>query len=479
MNLEEIRKYFRENKSYVIKIREKTKDIVYYDGIKIMEIKNKNKYPRINLSPDIFQINEKLIKSVNNNSSGIEKIIKIRNFVEGLFDIKTKFDSNKENIIILNESDKYDSKTKEENLKKILYGLFKNEDINNNFDYIENYRSKGRGYHKEKKVLKYKGNISLEELTKLEYEIVKTFIESEGTGWTKPDVKLYSFREIEISDLKKNKEGKLVLAKGKNEKEIATKGKNEKEITTDNIKNAILEYEKISFEEEKYYQHQFMIHDNINKKCQEFKNIFRFEEEYYTKEGKTASKDKTKRGRIDNIFVDISKDGSASLYLIELKYGTNVLGGKQGIHCHLHDMKDLLSNESKKEKFLNLLKDRINYRIETSIDDINTPNKITNIKDINFYIVIGYSNEEEKEEISNILKEFNGNYSYCKKCNCYKDVIKHYDLPKESKELKEEFKDLDKYCNVKIFLDKTNYQNNEGAKKIEITDKEFEKFDIE
>ena len=60
-----------------------------------------------------------------------------------------------------------------------------------------------------------------------------------------------------------------------------------------------------------------------------------------------------------------------------------------------------------------------------------------------------------------------------------KDVIKHYDLPKESKELKEEFKDLDKYCNVKIFLDKTNYQNNEGAKKIEITDKEFEKFDIE
>lgn len=450
MNLDNLRNYFYNNPDFVIRIRENSEDLVYYHGIKAFIINKKSRRKKeetIEIVTDILQVNAELIKGISKKKA-IDKVNEIRTLVKGLFGLKNK------PYIKYNESTS-NYKDKEEVLEEINKYLLEELSLKKYFSY-------------DNKKLFYKID-TLEEFVSTEYEIVNCFTNKfVKRGWKKPDINLWEAKKINLSDIKIDNEGNLVL-------KTYIKDGNEIKITQNNIKEAIEKYEKISFEEEKNYQHQFMVNKFIENKIDDFKNILRFEEEYYTSDKESGSSNNNDRGRIDNVFINIDNEGNGILYLIELKYGYSVLGGSNGLHKHLADIKELLTKD--KDKFIVKLMDRVNYRIRSISKLSESYHEVKQIKKINYWVVMGYGSEIDKKEIIRVIKEFYGDYSVCdrkgkKQCQKYDDVIKHYDLPEDSASLEKEIEKTNKYCNVRIFLDDTIYDKAKPA--ISLKDTPFE-----
>ena len=455
MELKELRNYFYKHKDYVIRIREDSKDLVYYHGNKAFEILKEDdeyNYERIKLIPNIFLINDANIKQIKNDNPGISDIdlkeetiktlSKMRNLVKDLMYIKK------------------DANIK---LKKSSSKAFDEEKVINNLNNILNTFSYDKYFKKEGDNLILKEPYP-EDLTRLEYDVFYAFVRDKKNkifkthngmrnGWCKPEFDIYDFKEIPISSLFINQDDELVLMKN---------------ITNTSVNKAIEQYEKVAYEEEKNYQYLFMIDENtINSKHQEFNNIIHLEQEYYNYEKgfqipiyDGVEDKKVKRGRIDTVFLNINDKNEGEVYFIELKYNDNVLDGSNGIHKHLIDMVKVLNTNEK--KFIDNLIKRVNYRFEEL--DINK--KLESIKKINFWIVIGYE-EDKKDTINNMLKEFND-------AKNFKSIKKKYELPNDSKPLNEhikELKDLD--CEVHIFLDKVKDRTNK-REHIGLTNELFE-----
>ncbi len=584
-NQKGIRKYFANkkdeegNREFVIRIREKG-DILYYKGIKVLEIKPES----LKVSDDVVQFNkasiDKVIKSVEEDASlnkNLEEEVKekiLNNikemrqemFEEGLLKV------NKEDCSIKIER-KYKenlSKLEHAGLNKILNHLENHQILKVDIEYRKEYKLKKRDklssdLKKEldnmlfnfaqarKETLEknlrdknlnaklhintYYGELSEENLTKrlqeeqekrrnygnkeyiLSYTLLSSeqpeiketiqnilcddenFVDNKAIKDKYPEefkeeyieIKDYIIYHINFDSSKKEKlteteiqalaniEYEIIRSriydKDLNAHQISkpdfktVKGKsfaikdfesfNDIDNITTKMKDKVDKYTELVKEEvEKIYQFQFMIQDEIKFKIQkaneESKNqiIYPFEQEYFIL---------NKKGRIDAIFFGI-KEKTADLYLIELKVNESVIGGDNGVHKHLSDIHELLSQGKTKKEFLKSLREYLNYR-RCALDEETDPKKIKEIDKIHFWTIIGYTNDDHRKTSEELLKFY---YYYVQGPNTkndLKNLQKKYPLlqkikisiPEASKPLTDYIDELNKKysVDVKFFLDST------------------------
>ena len=253
------------------------------------------------------------------------------------------------------------------------------------------------------------------------------------------------------------------------------------------IKKGIEHYELSKYESEKNYQHQFMLDEKVVDKLKDVLKLdhsevlYSFEEEYYTSDTENEEEDDNEKlGRIDNVFLGIHKDHSIDVYLIELKYNELALGGTNGLHTHLNDIKKLFRADY--HKFEESLKEVIDHHltiVHDMLPDTKLPTSICKICRYHFLIVIGYE-KEKKDKIINILNTYN-DADYYKKI----DDEKYDEVPvpkvNKSKLYKSTLKELrmeipEEKCDVQLFLDEV-YKDNE-KNEVQITDKPLEKYEL-
>ncbi len=214
------------------------------------------------------------------------------------------------------------------------------------------------------------------------------------------------------------------------------------------MKQAINNYQKYNFEEEKNYQHHFMTDPiSLLKIKHELPNemvIYPFEEEYFIKEGK--KKDEEENGRIDAIL--LSESGS-DIFLIELKVNDNVIDGTNGVHKHLIDIEELFKTDLI-VKFLGLLKGRIDYRrLMLGQKKIEWPDDIK----MHFWTIIACTSEDTKENIKTCyLEKF--------KDNTY-DIRKIKVSDKSKIKALREYQESIKNCDIRFFFDRIDMANND------------------
>lgn len=403
MDINEIRKYFYESNDYVIRIRNDN-DIVYYHGIKVFTIKNDS----IELSEKIFNVNKRIFEKYENATA--EALKNIREKIKGFLAVKGNAN------IAFNESDSeaYSKKAKENAIKEIEGKIRGNKDLNKYFEFV-----------KDKYTLKLIQKCEPDELAEIECSVLEYFVfDYAHRGWKKPTFNLFEAK-TKLNKLYINN-GRLVLGKNGNI-----------DITDKAVQEAVKMYETYAYEAEKNYQHLFMTDEKIKYKADEFKDILRFEEEY-----------SIKGGRVDNIFLKFNCNAPANLYLIELKYGSSVIDGSNGVKKHLEDIKVLMNNRDK----LDEIRENINYRLRWI--NANTSSEyieINTFNNVNFWIVIGYADKDEKLSKKSVEQKL-------------KEINKKGEISNLIKELEQ----LD--CGVKIFLDETEF----SADKISLTDAEFE-----
>jgi len=158
--------------------------------------------------------------------------------------------------------------------------------------------------------------------------------------------------------------------------------------------------------QEKQYQQKLMdiMNDNKRKKdiCKRSfftLDTYPFEMEYtmYSK-NKNEKEITTRKGRIDNIFVR-----NKTLVMVELKIGTSVIAGTNGIHKHLLDLCNSLENNKEAiEEAYEVIKNKKEILekyegFEDYIFDIDT------LDSKEYYIICGY-NKKEKKKVLNELK---------------------------------------------------------------------------
>lgn len=430
MNLNELRKYFYESSDYVIRIRNDN-DIVYYRGIKIFFIKDNF----LELSGNIFNVNKKIFDKYGENEAATAEALNknIRNKIKGFLTVK---DSAK---IVFNEStsETYSVADKDSVREQIEEHIRNNEKLNKYFQYDKEkikIKSKNNDIDKEKYryFLKLIRKCEPDETAEAECSLLKYFVSADyyyKKGWTKPTFDLFEAK-IKLNELYINN-GRLVLCKNGDE-----------EITDEAVREAVKAYEEYAYEAEKNYQHLFMTDNKIRYKANEFNGIFRFEEEYAI-EG----------GRVDNIFVKFNGSSSPDLYLIELKYGSKVIGGSNGVLKHLKDIKTLMGDKNKIDEIKNNINNRISWINENVPgEEYNAVDKFNNI---HFWVIIGYAESEamkgqlKKESVEKRLKGIN-----------------------KKKKISDLMLELEKCeCSVKIFLDKTEFSESE---KISLTDAKLE-----
>ncbi len=184
------------------------------------------------------------------------------------------------------------------------------------------------------------------------------------------------------------------------------------------VEKAVYEYEGKG-ELEKQYQHIFMLHGNKDtgmfEKNNENCEIYPFEQEYAiinwnkpkneSEDNKSASN--YKRGRIDCIFYQYDKKENklTDIYLIEIKVNEKVALGSNGVLTHLEDIaslfidKDGHIDETRTTNYFDQLVKRIQYRYNVlNNTDITFNNKWDGTKynfNIHFYTLFSYTDSEE------------------------------------------------------------------------------------
>ena len=246
------------------------------------------------------------------------------------------------------------------------------------------------------------------------------------------------------------------------------------------IKKGINHYETFKYESEKNYQHQFMLDEKVVNKLKKALNIsdflYPFEEEYYTSPNEDEDiLDDGKLGRIDNVFLNIHENNNIDVYLIELKYNEQALGGTNGLHTHLNDVKKLFTSDYKnfEDKLTKIINNHFKI-VRSFTKNTKLPESINKILRYHFLIVIGYE-KEKKDIITKILNTYN-NEDYYKNYEEYQEEIprpkmknaKLTTLSRLCQEIPNE------KCDVQMFLEEVHKNND----KIQITDKELEKYEL-
>lgn len=216
---------------------------------------------------------------------------------------------------------------------------------------------------------------------------------------------------------------------------------------------------------EKQYQQKLMNIMNDNKKraklCKKFfgsEDAKPFEMEYslYSKEENEKSQSVTK-GRIDNIFV--KKD---TLIMVELKMGTSVIAGTNGIHKHLLDLCNIFENNKNVLKEIsNVINNRdriINQNQQIKKYSISENNS-TNLKYKQYYIICGYdekngiTKQSVKNEIKRVYNETINSVEILKTVDTYRKST----LTKDNKTAKKFSESLKRYPNQLLNLTIAGY----------------------
>lgn len=160
-----------------------------------------------------------------------------------------------------------------------------------------------------------------------------------------------------------------------------------------NLQSLMNTYENFTkFENEKKYQHQFLVTTTkIGSDKDEITDLIPFEEEYFIVDGKE------KDGRIDCVFYKENNNMITDIYLIEIKVDEDVFGGSNGLHKHISDIKKMYKNNKAQGFYKNLLK-QINDRRKILFDkefdnDFESPN-ILNTINCNFVVIVGKTKEK-------------------------------------------------------------------------------------
>lgn len=159
-----------------------------------------------------------------------------------------------------------------------------------------------------------------------------------------------------------------------------------------NLQSLMNTYENFTkFENEKKYQHQFLVTTTkIGSGKDEITDLIPFEEEYFIVDGKE------KDGRIDCVFYKENNNMITDIYLIEIKVDEEVLGGSNGLHKHISDIKKLYKDNKSQGFYKRLLK-QINDRRKILFDkeydnDFESPNVLKRIN-CNFIVIVGKTYE--------------------------------------------------------------------------------------
>ena len=468
MELKKLRTYFYEykndnnKKEFVIRVR-KDGDKVYYRGIKIFDISDGN----LTLSDNIFHLSDAYIKEnkevLSNKISRMEKLRELATLRTELinnncmkladtFIIKYKMSDAK--AYFFNEQAMIDKANHLEKIKVIIKNELK--------DYIKLYDDYCEVNLDKLNTITDKVEW-MTELLNIEYVVMHTFIYFDDiswmdknnppytnpraknrSGWVKPEINFVKPDSYKINDLDKDILGDI----------------------NKRVCEAIDKYLEMKFEEEKNYQHQFMLDDLILDKFKKLniENLYRVEEEYYTK-------DNEERGRIDSMF--ISENGE-DIYIIELKVNDNVIGGTNGIHKHLIDIENLYL-ENNIDNFITELKDIVDYRRE-QLDE----NKIIwkeNAK-VHFYTVIACDSNDMKDKIEKMLDAFNNKDS--QELTNVKNAIKKDKSKYKDRvlTLREHINNLNS-CDVRFYFDMISVtKEKDKIKNISILDKEFIPYNV-
>ncbi len=459
MKLNELRKYFYEKiennkKAFVIRIRE-DKDIVYYNGIKIFEIKDNS----LKISSSIFEISEAFLEEHKEELSKEYTRKKLFNVLAQMR--LSLFKANylvcdKPKMLIRYEPAKgaaYQTRKKDvlKNKKMILSQVEKELKNQGLIEYVKlDDTCKNRSGNisscctfDKKLVLNYSDSDkeNLEKMKKIiyiEYALINNFINFKDikwsnpigrikmkNGWSKPTVNIMKSVSYNVEKMDKSKLDEIISV----------------------MKDAVNTYLKNAFEAEKYYQFQFMTSKLVLKQFKQLgvDKIYRFEQEFYT------SKNEDK-GRIDSIFVSLNGE---DVYLIELKVNRNVVSGSNGIHKHFIDIENLCNpKQDNLKSFVTKIKRTINYRREALGQE-----KIKfarNLK-LHFWTIIAYSDKKEKDYIKmELLDKFNdekyisGIKNAIEKNNAYKGKVQT---------LNKHIEKLENYnCETRIYFDAINFE---------------------
>lgn len=395
MELKEIRKIFYEDmtskkKDFVIRIR-KSEDLIYYNGIKIFEIRDN----RLKISSNIFELNDTFLeehKEDLSNEYSRNKIFKALAKVR-LMLLETGYIKLRKKMLVRYEKSGAESyKNREEdiiknkelilkNVKKSLGELVKEVKVNdscinkngNKMDCcsIKENLMINCDDAKSVKLDKMVSLINIEYVLLNEFTNFKwsnqTKVITNKSGWKKPTILIFDTVSSPINKLDVNKVNEI----------------------TSIMKNVVDEYLKVVFEAEKVYQHQFMTNKLVLKQFKQLgiDKLYRFEEEYYTFNSQ-------KKGKIDSVFVSL--DGK-DIYLIELKVNRDTIKGTNGIHKHFIDMEDLCDpKQGNINPFLSKMKSAVNERrVSLGQEKIKFDRK----PNIHFWTIIAYSDKKEKEYI--------------------------------------------------------------------------------
>ena len=126
--------------------------------------------------------------------------------------------------------------------------------------------------------------------------------------------------------------------------------------------------------------------------------------QYKGEKGKLEKSIQSIKGRVDNIFIR-----NHTLVLVELKYGSGVIGGTNGIHKHLLDILSCFEEKNSKEEVLKevtgYIKDRNSILKDNNMEEYvikGFENEEDKLEDIEYYIICGY---QEKESVQNAIKD--------------------------------------------------------------------------
>lgn len=473
MNLEqEILKRYTSNekihKGYYLRIREEKNGLnikVYYHGIKMMEWNKKG----LSINTAVFVPNgsnvfehKKLIESYRKIPRAVEQDMKkIETYFEFSIGSDARGEKRKGKKLNIDFGTGTLRHTKEELMNMVVEQLKSAKMISCFTDIMLNGTAS--------KILLFpkKENFSLIELYDLMIPLLEVTLASNELQKVKIEVQSkLKVDSLDFDEIEKIMERRIdVYATIDNQR-------------TDDYRNS-----KSETNQEKQKQQDFMVLLNKEKKEDIFyrakngkeerlysKNTVPFELEYTIYAGKDRKEvdeedEKRKRsnikGRIDNVVVD-----GTSLHLVEIKHGTGVIGGTNGIHKHLIDLYSCLTISQ--DIIFKEFEDRIKVRLETL-----TGRKQTIKLDQKFYydIVCIYESNSKKESLTkeavmNKIHEIYGKCATDKVVNCkirkekIIDIapIKNDNANKYSKELLtknvEELCDMlkSKNCIVRILL---------------------------
>ncbi len=423
INLKKFRKKYASSKEFIIKIRDKDKeinknrecqDIIYYNGIKAFCVENKScdaKHVKISIPENIYKLNRtnftNLIRLSSNDiyekiNTFLDNICLIRESMKSYFKISLS-----EGKLKFGRSyfeDTYSAQGKKlSEYKKVRSFAWKRlelleEQLNKlgtsiNLEKIKAELNNLKPEGEIKFTLKNSDKLTNRKIVEVEtlFILYLTFTKIDGklkndnrTGFKLPYMKIdISYHDIDVSKLNNFNSA---------------------------VENAILAYEKNTKEElEKKYQHYFMLskmlQNNGLPKCQAF------EEEYYTFESDGEKNEGKDRGRIDCIFLEPKKSQS-EIYLIELKVNEGVIGKvndleEHGINTHLYDIDKLLKNDDKLNlnDFLKNIVNRYNYRnkILGNFNRIHDSEKCN----LHYWIICAINGKDFDEEQKHAKKVLN------------------------------------------------------------------------